>query len=185
MLSDNPARVPEYTLDSPLQFPGYDGAVKTGTTDDTRDAWVVGYTPSIAIGTWAGNNDNTPMVKSIAGMILAPSWHDIMAYALTKYPKEYFGEPDPIPSNVAPILRGDWQVPDATGAVAPHSLLYWTTPSDPSQRPTDPSQNPQFAYWEYGVQAWYASHPELFVNPPLMVPLSAPQATSTATSTPS
>ena len=63
MLSDAPARVPEYALDSPLSFPGYDVAVKTGTTDDTRDAWVIGYTPSIALGVWAGNNDNTPMVK--------------------------------------------------------------------------------------------------------------------------
>jgi membrane peptidoglycan carboxypeptidase len=67
MLSDAPARVPEYALDSPLSFLGYDVAVKTGTTDDTRDAWVIGYTPSIALGVWAGNNDDTPMVKSIAG----------------------------------------------------------------------------------------------------------------------
>ena len=46
MLSDAPARLPEYPLNSPLSFSGYDVAVKTGTTDDTRDAWVVGYTPS-------------------------------------------------------------------------------------------------------------------------------------------
>ncbi len=185
MLSDNPARVPEYTLDSPLYFPGYDVAVKTGTTDDTRDAWVIGYTPSIAIGTWAGNNDNSPMVKSIAGMILAPSWHDIMAYVLTKYPKEYFGEPDQISSSVPPMLRGDWQVPDKNGTVIPHSLLYWTDRNDPQgPPPSDPSQDPQFSRWEYGVQSWYASHPALFAaNPPLMVPLSAPL--STASSSPS
>ncbi len=64
MFSDAPARVPEYALNSPLSFPGYNVAVKTGTTDDTRDAWVIGYTPSIALGVWAGNNDNTPNDKN-------------------------------------------------------------------------------------------------------------------------
>ena len=181
MLSDNPARVPEYPLDSPLSFPNYDVAVKTGTTDDTRDAWVIGYTPSIAIGVWAGNNDNTPMVKSIAGFIVAPMWHDIMAYALTKYPKEYFGEPDPIPTTVPPILQGNWQVPDATGAVVPHDLLYWTDKNNPTSRPADPASDPQFAHWEYGVTAYYNSHPGLFVNPPLMVPLSTPDSTASST----
>ncbi|MCX6786208.1 MAG: transglycosylase domain-containing protein, partial [Candidatus Kaiserbacteria bacterium] len=90
MLSDAPARLPEYPLNSPLSFSGYDVAVKTGTTDDTRDAWVIGYTPSIAIGVWTGNNDNSKMVKSIAGFIAAPMWHEVMAYALSKYPKTYF-----------------------------------------------------------------------------------------------
>ncbi len=180
MLSDNPARVPEYTLDSPLHFPGYDVAVKTGTTDDTRDAWVIGYTPSITIGTWAGNNDNTPMVKSIAGMILAPSWHDIMAYALTKYPKTYFGQADPISTSVPPMLQGKWQVPDASGVIAPHSLLYWTNKNDPQgPQPQNPSQDPQFNYWEYGIAYWYAQHPELFSGGvQLPVPLSAASSTA-------
>lgn len=173
MLSDAEARVPEYPLNSPLSFPNYDVAVKTGTTDDTRDAWVIGYTPSVAIGVWAGNNDNSPMVKSIAGFIAAPMWHDIMAYALTKYPKAYFGEPDPIPASVPPMLRGDWQIPDAAGNVVPHSLLYWTDKNDPQGAPpANPASDPQFANWEYGISAWYNSHPELFSNPPIFAPLS-------------
>lgn len=172
MLSDNAARVPEYTLNSPLHFPGYDVAVKTGTTDNTRDAWVVGYTPSIAIGTWTGNDNNTPMVKKIAGFILAPTWHDIMAAALAEYPRTYFGAPDPIFSNVPPMLQGNWRVPDSSGAIVPHSLLYWTNPSNPQgPPPTDPSNNPQFAHWEYGVSYWYAQHPELF-NGGVMLPVS-------------
>jgi membrane peptidoglycan carboxypeptidase len=180
MLSDAPARVPEYALNSPLSFPGYDVAVKTGTTDDTRDAWVVGYTPSIAIGVWAGNNDNSPMVKTVAGFIAAPMWHDVMAYALTKYPKEYFGQPDSIPASVPPMLQGNWQIPDANGVVQPHSLLYWTNKNDPQgPTPTDPQNDPQFAYWEYGISAYYASHPNLFTGGVMLpVPLS-----STATST--
>ncbi|HVM58950.1 MAG TPA: transglycosylase domain-containing protein [Candidatus Paceibacterota bacterium] len=183
MLSDNPARVPEYSLNSPLYFPGYDVAVKTGTTDDTRDAWVVGYTPSIVIGTWAGNNDNSPMKKSIAGLILAPSWHQIMAYALTKYPKTYFGEADPIPASVPPMLQGNWRVPDANNVVAPHSLLYWTDKNDPQGAPPrNASSDPQYPYWEYGVANWYATHPESFYGGVMLpVPLSYGETVSSST----
>lgn len=182
MLSDNPARVPEYPLDNPFTFPGYDVAAKTGTTDDTKDAWVVGYSPSIAIGVWTGNNDNKPMVKSIAGFIAAPMWHEAMAYALSKYPKTYFGEPNPIPATVPPMLRGTWQIPDASGSVVPHSLLYWTDKNNPrGPAPSNPAQDPQFSYWEYGIRAWYAAHPELFQGgSQLPVPLSyAPAETTT------
>lgn len=175
MLSDAQARLPEYSLDSPLSFKDYDVAVKTGTTDDTRDAWVVGYTPSIALGVWVGNNDNSKMVKSIAGFIAAPMWHEAMAYALSKYPKMYFGEPSPISSLVPPMLQGNWYTPDAEGKVVPHDLLYWTDKNNPQgPPPINPSQDPQFAYWEYGVSAWYASHPNLFLGGIMLpVPLSS------------
>lgn len=182
MLSDAPARVPEYPLNSPLSIPGYDVAVKTGTTDDTRDAWVVGYSPSIAIGVWAGNNDNSPMVKSIAGFIAAPMWHEVMSYALSKYPKMYFNQPDPITTAVPPMLQGNWQIPDEQGRVTPHSLLYWTDKNNPrGAAPSSPAQDPQFSHWEYGIQAWYAANPELFTNPPLMVPVSAPESVTITT----
>jgi len=176
MLSDAPARYPEYPLDSPLSFAGYDVAVKTGTTDNTRDAWVIGYTPSIAIGVWAGNNNNTPMVKSIAGFIAAPMWHEAMAYALSKYPKTYFGEPDPILSTVPPMLQGNWYIPDGQGNIVPHDLLYWTDKNNPlGPPPANPAQDPQFAYWEYGVSAWYHAHPELFTQGVMLpVPVSSP-----------
>jgi len=174
MLSNAYARLPEYPLNSPLSFAGYDVAVKTGTTDDTRDAWVVGYTPSVAVGVWVGNNDNTPMVKSVAGFIAAPMWHEAMAYAVSKYQKTYFGEPSPIFSSVPPMLRGNWYVPDASGAVVPHSLLYWTDKQNPQgPPPTNPAQDPQFFHWEYGIASWYASHPELFTGGVMLpVPLT-------------
>lgn len=180
MLSDAPARLPEYPLNSPLSFPGYDVAVKTGTTNDTRDAWVIGYTPSIAVGVWAGNNDNSKMVKSIAGFIAAPMWHEAMAYALSKYPKTYFGEPDPISTSVPPLLRGDWRIPDANGTIVPHSLLYWTNKNNPlGSPPSNPAQDPQFSYWEYGISHWYAAHPELFYGGTMLpVPLSSDTTTT-------
>ena len=46
------------------------------------------------------------MVKSVAGFIAAPMWHEAMAYALSKYPKTYFGEPSPILTSVPPMLQG-------------------------------------------------------------------------------
>ncbi len=174
MLSDSRAR--SASLSSPLSFPNYDVAAKTGTTNDTRDAWVIGYTPSIAMGVWIGNNDNAPVVKSVAGLIAAPMWHAAMAYALTKYPREYFGEPSPILSSVPPMLRGDWQTPDMNGNIVPHDLLYWTDKTNPlGPPPTDPSRDSQFSRWEYGVASWYSSHPEMFTNPPIFVPISYTQ----------
>lgn len=174
MLSNAQARLPEYSLTSPLSFPGYDVAVKTGTTDDTRDAWVIGYTPSLAVGVWTGNNDNSSMVKSIAGFIAAPMWHEAMAYGLSKYPKTYFGEPTPISASVPPMLQGNWRIPDGTGNIIPHSLLYWTDKTNPQgPPPSNPAQDAQFANWEYGVQAWYQSHPNQFQGGVMLpVPLS-------------
>jgi penicillin-binding protein 1C len=183
MLSDAPARFPEYNLNSPLSFPGYDVAVKTGTTDNTRDAWAIGYTPSIALGVWIGNNDNTPMVKLVAGLIAVPMWHEAMAYAISKYPKTYFGEPDPISASVPPMLQGNWQIPDAQGNVVPHSLLYWTDKNNPQgPPPANPAQDPQFAYWEYGISVWYNTHPELFqggVMLPVPLTYSSPMSVPT------
>lgn len=173
MLSDAPARVPAYSLSSPLSFPGYDVAVKTGTTNDTRDAWVVGYTPSVAVGVWVGNNDNTPMEKTTAGFIAVPMWREAMEYSISKYPKTYFGEPSAIYGDVPPMLRGDWKIPDSQGNIIPHDLLYWTDKNNPrGPFPQNPERDPQFAYWEYGIASWNASHPNLFTNPPIFVPIS-------------
>jgi len=66
ILSDNNARAAEFGLNSYLNIPGRTVAVKTGTTDDKRDNWAVGYTNSITVGVWAGNNDNSPMNPKIA-----------------------------------------------------------------------------------------------------------------------
>ena len=56
ILSDNAARSP--TFGSSLNIPGRKVAVKTGSTDNNHDAWTIGYTPSITVGVWVGNNEN-------------------------------------------------------------------------------------------------------------------------------
>jgi penicillin-binding protein 1C len=179
MLSDVQARIPEYRPGGMLDVPGYEVAVKTGTTDNSRDAWTVGYTPSVAVGIWVGNNDNTP-ATSLAGLVAAPIWNKAMAAALPNYPQRYFGVPNPIPPSVPPMLRGDFM------SVGLHSLLYSVDKTDPRGGPPgNPAGDPQFAAWEYGIQAYATSHPGLFYNPPLLVPLSygeAPPSSSTTDS---
>ena len=119
------------------------------------------------------------MVKLVAGLIAAPMWHEAMAYALAKYPKTYFGEPSPISATVPPMLQGNWRMPDAQGTIVPHSLLYWTDKNDPQgPPPADPARDPQFAYWEYGITAWYESRPNLFSGG-IMLPVPLSAATST------
>jgi membrane peptidoglycan carboxypeptidase len=155
MLSNNAARYPEYPAENPLHFDDYDVAAKTGTTNDYKDAWTVGYTPTIAVGVWAGNNDNSPMVKEIAGYIVAPMWHTFMAVALAKEPKSYFTEPDPIPESASAALRGSYNNPVPGGGTATHDILFWVDKDNPlGPPPTNPASDPQYAYWEYPVQQW-------------------------------
>ena len=77
ILSDNQARSREFGLTSPLHL-SFPAAAKTGTTDDNRDSWTMGYTPNLVAGVWVGNNDNSPM-KSVTGALgAAYIWHDFM-----------------------------------------------------------------------------------------------------------
>lgn len=166
VLSDNTARAPSYGFSSALYFGNRDVAVKTGTTNDYRDAWVIGYTPNIVAGSWAGNNDNTPMEKKVAGFIVAPMWHEFMEYAISKRPEESFTRTEVDTSSLPPALRGIWQggisqtVGDKeqiSGGV--HSILYWLDKNNPSgPRPLNPANDPQFKYWEYGVRVWAQSN---------------------------
>ncbi|HMI09240.1 MAG TPA: transglycosylase domain-containing protein [Candidatus Saccharimonadales bacterium] len=88
ILSDNSARAPIFG--SSLTVSGKTAAVKTGTTDDQRDAWTIGYTPQLAVGVWVGNNDNHAMLNGGSGMA-GPIWVNTMKQGLqgvadTKFP---------------------------------------------------------------------------------------------------
>ncbi|MFQ5540630.1 MAG: transglycosylase domain-containing protein [Candidatus Paceibacteria bacterium] len=180
VLSDNEARTPEFGANSPLYFPGQHVAAKTGTTNDSRDAWIIGYTPNIAVGAWVGNNDNSEMVKEIAGFIVAPMWHEFMEFALAKYPNDPFPEAKTTTVvDAKPILNGIWEgvdiQEDPSGVLRItadiHSILNWIDKRDPhGPRPEDPAQDPQFAYWELAVEQWkmennYRDGMVLFRNP--------------------
>ncbi len=98
ILSDNEARKEVFGPKSYLVIPGRSVAVKTGTTDDKRDNWAIGYTPSIVVGAWVGNNDNTPMHPSLASGVTgaAPVWSRIIREALKNTKDEPFVRPNSI-----------------------------------------------------------------------------------------
>ncbi len=93
ILSDNEARTPMFGANSALYFENYQVAAKTGTTNNYRDAWTIGYTPSIVTGVWVGNNDNTSMSKKPGVVLAGPIWRAFMTKALPKFPKENFTLP--------------------------------------------------------------------------------------------
>ena len=172
ILNDNVARAPLYGSNSVIYFPGRDVAVKTGTTNNYKDAWIIGYTPDVVVGTWAGNNNNTPMAKKVSGLIVAPMWRAFMDEVLKTDPGNTFTKPQKEDSyDIKPVLRGKWQgglsniAPGTTidpnnpiqeilsGGV--HSILYWLNKDDPrGPQPTNPSSDPQFDRWEYSVRKW-------------------------------
>ena len=101
ILSDNSLRAPIFGMNSPLAFPKGTVAAKTGTTQDFHDAWTVGYTPSIAVAVWAGNNDNTPLRYGADGVFAAaPLWRDFLDRVMDRFPKESFASYDPTPTDI-------------------------------------------------------------------------------------
>lgn len=90
ILSDNNAR--SVMFGSSLTVPGRTAAVKTGTTDEQRDAWTIGYTPQIALGIWVGNSDNSPMSNGGSGMA-GPIWVNTIRQALEGVPDTAFAVP--------------------------------------------------------------------------------------------
>jgi len=152
ILSDNAARTPEFGANSPLYFPEYDVAAKTGTTNDYRDVWIVGYTPGIAIGAWAGNNDNSPMERRIASFIIAPMWHEVMEYAIERYPGDSFIPPAPETGDLPPVLAGNWNSNPGEGI---HDILHWINKDNPrSGGSANPWSDVQYERWEYPVALW-------------------------------
>ena len=93
ILSDNEARTPSFGPGSTLNI-GRPAAAKTGTTNDFRDNWTVGYTPNLVTGVWVGNADNTPMVKVSGISGAGPIWHEFMRQVLRGQPELTFTRPD-------------------------------------------------------------------------------------------
>lgn len=181
ILKDEAARVPTFGSHSALYIPGREVAVKTGTTNNNKDAWIIGYTPSIVAGAWAGNNDNTPMKKGGAALA-GPMWNKFMNEALKTLPDEHFEKPDlSINPDAKPVIRGLWQgnetflVDKVSGKLATeftpgelieekvitnvHTILYWVDKNNIfGPTPANPADNPQFSNWETAVQNWWAQN---------------------------
>ena len=189
ILSDNNARAPMFGLYSPLSLGEIPAAAKTGTTQDpndetkARDAWIIGYTPSLVAGVWVGNNNNNPIEKGGAGVAAAgPIWHDFMIQALKDKPIKLFSKPEPVISE-KPILNGQYQISVklkinknngllATDKTPPelaeeksfaeiHEILWWLNKNDPrGPAPENPESDPQFKNWELSLQNWLSNNYE-------------------------
>ncbi|MFA6193253.1 MAG: transglycosylase domain-containing protein [Parcubacteria group bacterium] len=183
VLSDNHLRAPIFGSDTPLRFDSRPVAAKTGTTNEWRDAWTVGYTPGLVAGVWAGNNNNSPMAQGADGVFTAaPIWRNFMDQALAstaieKFPEakaEKTGKPVldgavngeqkdtlvcKMKKNKYCIPSGD-SCPDGTDEkkkklFSAHDILYWVNKDDPRGAiPKNPQSDPQFDAWEKGVQKW-------------------------------
>lgn len=96
ILLDNNARSEEFGVYSKLVVARHPSvSVKTGTTNDIRDNWTVGYTPSFVVGVWVGNNDNSPMGKVASGITgAAPIWNRIISFVLKDKKDESLQKPD-------------------------------------------------------------------------------------------
>ncbi len=96
ILSDNAARTSAFGPNSALVIKDKTVSVKTGTSNDKRDNWTIGYTPSVVAAVWVGNNNNAPMDPYLTSGVTgaAPIWHDIMTEILKDRPDEVAPKPD-------------------------------------------------------------------------------------------
>lgn len=98
ILADNNARSAAFGPNSALRIKDQIVSVKTGTTNDLKDNWTIGYTPDFVTAVWVGNNDNTPMnpylVSGVTGA--APIWNDIMSFLL----KDKEASPSAVPAGI-------------------------------------------------------------------------------------
>ncbi|TAL19806.1 PBP1A family penicillin-binding protein [Patescibacteria group bacterium] len=192
MLSDNAARAFIFGGRNFLTLPGRTVAAKTGTTNDFRDAWTAGYTPSLAAVVWAGNNDNKEMKRGADGsQIAAPIWQQFMKEALKETPVEGFAKPAPITTGKPALdgktdLLGAVKIDRATGLLATeltppsfvvektfsdaHTILHYVDKENPrAPAPENPQNDPEYNRWETALQEWIkkntSSTPEKFTPP--------------------
>lgn len=177
ILSDNVLRTPLFGANSTLNV-SPNVAVKTGTTNLNKDAWMIGYSTSVVVGVWSGNNDNTSMKKG--STVSGPTWNAVMKEALKTYKETPFEEPQDNPNTdtLKPVFRGKWLggesyiLDSISGKLATeftppetkvekiitnvHDILYWVDKSNPlGEKPADPSKDPQFKNWETAAQNWW------------------------------
>ncbi len=184
VMSTNNYRAPVFGEKNPLRFDDRDVAAKTGTTNEFRDGWTVGFTPSIAVGVWAGNNDNSPMTTGADGVnVAAPIWRSFLDQVLVNYTKEQFPKYEKEEDIKTPLLSGKLEqtknldVCEIPGEdkkyclankycpenerkerdfIEAHDILHYVDREDPrGPSPEDPKKDPQYKNWEKGVKEWY------------------------------
>jgi len=187
-LSNNSARAYIFGENNYLTLGGRPVAAKTGTTNDYRDAWTIGYTPSLAVGVWVGNNDNSEMKRGAAGgVVAAPIWNSFMRQILGDTPHESFRVPKEIETD-KPALNGSIaegikvKIDKATGKLATsltpesqieekifkqtHSILHWVNKEDPLGRTAPNQSGEQYTRWEEAIAEWAEENNIISEEPP-------------------
>lgn len=167
LLLDNNAREMEFGTQSWLVVPGKTVSVKTGTTDEKRDNWAIGYTPSIVVGIWVGNSDNSPMNAAIAsGMTGAsPIWNKIMTFVLKNKPDEQPFKPENIIAVQVDSYAGG--LPHGGQGIRSEYFIKGTEPTSESFiykskdgqnylvfREEDPVSVDGINHWQKGINEW-------------------------------
>lgn len=179
IMSDNTARTFIFGAQNLLTLPDRPIAAKTGTTNEYKDGWTIGFTPSIVTGVWTGNARGKAMKFGADGSkVAAPIWNAFMKNALAGTPVEQFTPPQQVVTG-KPVLDGNKtgqmvvKIDKISGKLAtiftppeyvveqgygtPHSILYFVDKDNPrGPVPTNPANDPQFANWEAAVQNWAA-----------------------------
>jgi membrane peptidoglycan carboxypeptidase len=185
ILQDNASRAFIFGERNNLTLPDRQVAAKTGTTNDSKDGWTMGYTPSLVAGVWIGNNKPTPMKSSSP---VSKIWRDYMAAATKEMPVEGFVPPQPITAG-KPVLDGGVSggtkvtIDRVSGKLATdftpakdrvdvtynelHDILHYVNKDDPrGPAPSDPSSDPMYEAWESAVQKWAAKNNIVAQKPP-------------------
>ncbi|MFH1292303.1 MAG: PBP1A family penicillin-binding protein [bacterium] len=181
VLSDDQARSYIFGANSKLTLPGRPVAAKTGTTDDTKDAWTMGYIPSLVAGVWVGNTKPSPM-KGGGSDLAAPIWNQFMRESLQDIPVEQFPELPEKKEIKNPILRGQsggitLGINRKTGKIAvsttpkelvaekkfllPHTILHYLDKDDPTKPDSNSINDPQYEIWEKALQVWIGKQKNL------------------------
>lgn len=143
ILSDNAARTPAFGANSLLRIPGYPVSVKTGTTNDYRDNWTIGYTPSYAVAVWVGNNDNTPLRGVTSGVSgAAPIWNQIMTNLLEGTQPEFPTRPESVVGRTVCATSGLNPQPEGSPYVCPTRFEYFVRGTEPKR--VDPGKEKVF-----------------------------------------
>lgn len=189
ILSDNQSRAFMFGYRNFLTLSDRPVAAKTGTTNDFRDAWTMGYTPDLAAGVWVGNSRNEAMKEKADGSsVAAPIWNEFMKNSLENTPPKPFTPPEII-SVDKPILNGKipgkitLKIDKASSKLATeltpdshiiektfvnfYPILYYVDKKNPQGPiPSNPSADYQYEFWEQGIKNWLSELSELLASPP-------------------
>ncbi len=181
VLSDDASRAYAFGSGGLLTLGGRPVAAKTGTTNDYKDAWTVGYTPSLVAGVWTGNTDGTRMKNAGGSTVAAPVWNAFMRGALQGTPVEAFPGAS-IPLTGKPVLDGvmpsqQITIDTISGKLVTeytpeeyreekicgeyHSILHYVDPSNPRGAvPANPDRNSLYSAWESAIASYITKQNE-------------------------